>query len=422
VESPAAALIPDRRLLLATAEALGQEIWDRRETDAKGGVNWLGPRMASPTEPFRMAPIGPHLYSGKAGVALFLAALANVLGKPEYGDLSLQAIASLRSQVTGLVADRERATRSSLGLGGTFGVGAVIYSLVRIGVLLGEPDLVSEAHAFTALLTPERVAADHLLDVVLGAAGALLALLALAEVAPEANETGVTPLELAAACGDHLIGQRVSFEGRPRAWVTIAGHPPLSGFSHGAAGICCALLRLYGRTARPELLAAAEEGLAFERTTYDPVKKNWRDMRVLDSTRPRYLTNWCHGAPGVALGRLGALDVLDTPEIRDELERALETTAALPQTPLDHVCCGNMGRAEVLLCAAGQLAAHRLDAALELTGGVLDRARQSGHFGWLPPAESYQFDPSFFSGAAGLGYTLLRLAEPDALPCVLLLA
>ncbi len=414
---------PDRPRLLAAADALAEEIWTRRQSDVKGGLTWLAPRKASPAEPFLPTPIDPFLYSGKVGIALFFAAAARVLGNVEYRDRSLQTVASLRSQAVALAADRKRAERSKLGLGGTFGIGALIYSFARIGTLLGEQDLISDAHALTRLLTRERIAGDRLLDVVLGAAGAILALLALDEVAPQANQDGETPLDLAQACANHLLARRVSFEDRPRAWETISGHPPLSGFSHGAAGICYALLRLYSRTKRSDLLAAAEEGIAFERSTYSPRRRNWRDMRVRDAARPRYLTNWCHGAPGIALGRLGALDVYDDREVQDEIESALATTTALPLTPIDHVCCGNVGRAEVLLYAGQRLGAPRhLDAALDLAGEVLRRAQGENRFGWLPEGEVYQFDPAFFNGAAGVGYSFLRIAEPDVLPCALLLA
>ena len=141
-----------------------------------------------------------------------------------------------------------------------------------------------------------------------------------------------------------------------------------------------------------------------------------------DAARPRFLTNWCHGAPGIALGRLGALHIMDGPEIREEIRVALETTENLEQTQLDYLCCGNMGRVDVLAYASRRLSERRLlVAALDLTDKVLLRARGNGHLGWLPETDNYQFDPSFFTGAAGVGYALLRLAMPDRLPCPLLL-
>src|SRR4029077_19307861 len=197
------------------------------------------------------------------------------------------------------------------------------------------------------------------------------------------------------------------------------GGAPLAGFAHGAAGICHALLRLYARTGNPELLAAAQEGIAGERRLYDPGRGNWRDPRHPQAP-PR--STWCHGAPGIALARLGALDVLDTPEIRRDIAAAIAATRSEPLTAIDHLCCGNLGRAEILLQASRALADPGLaEAARSLAGRVLQRAA-GGLFRCVPHGGGGLTDPSFFRGEAGIGFALLRLADPDALPCPLLLA
>jgi lantibiotic modifying enzyme len=206
---------------------------------------------------------------------------------------------------------------------------------------------------------------------------------------------------------------------QPVGWRTLPWCPPLSGFSHGAAGICCALFRLYESTKDEAFWEAAREGLAFERGLYDPAKKNWRDLR---SSKAGFSVRWCHGAPGVALGRIGALHIINTEEIQDEIHEALESTRAAVLDNLDHVCCGNLGRVEILLYAAQRLGRpDLLEEAYSLTAKVLRRARSKGRFGWTQDPTVDTFDPSFFTGAAGVGYTLLRLAKPDALPCLLLL-
>jgi lantibiotic modifying enzyme len=138
--------------------------------------------------------------------------------------------------------------------------------------------------------------------------------------------------------------------------------------------------------------------------------------------KPRFLTNWCHGAPGIALGRLAILHLVEDASLHEELRIGLETTRRLHQTQLDHLCCGNMGRVEILSHAARTLDQENLmEASVALTAQVLARAEARGSFGWLPENEERRFDPAFFTGAAGVGYALLRLARPDQLPCVLLL-
>jgi len=148
---------------------------------------------------------------------------------------------------------------------------------------------------------------------------------------------------------------------------------------------------------------------------------------------------WCNGAPGIALGRLQVLaagnagsaggagaagDAADAgdggaaEQARDDLWRALETTRDTGKpSPSDFLCCGAMGRAEILVQASRQLGrADLLRAAEEIAAGVV--ARAAGR--WFDPGLDGS-NPGFFRGAAGMGYTLLRLAGTKPLPCVLAL-
>ena len=98
--------------------------------------------------------------------------------------------------------------------------------------------------------------------------------------------------------------------------------------------------------------------------------------------------------------------------MRIDLENALNTTRAHPLQSVDHLCCGNMGRADILLEAGRQLARPELIAAAR--GITLEGAYQL-----LPGLPKEALFPGFFQGSAGIGYTLLRQAFPDQLPCVL---
>lgn len=278
----------------------------------------------------------------------------------------------------------------------------------------------AEAHRLLDLITPERIANDGIRDVLLGSAGGVLALAALHRDARATGEPCGGLLDLASACSRHLLVDRSAAAGLPRAWKTLPGFPELTGFAHGAAGICYALLRLYEINGEPELLEAAREGLAFERACYEPAHRNWRDTRFPEQLRFEF--SWCYGAPGISLARLGARDVMDDPEVQDEIRNGLEATRARGPVALDHVCCGNMGRVDVLLYASARMGDEDLGrSARELAAATLERARSSGRFLWRLEMKPDLFDPSFFTGASGVGYTLLRLAFPQRLPCVLLL-
>jgi len=118
------------------------------------------------------------------------------------------------------------------------------------------------------------VDADDRLDLVDGAAGCLVALLALHELRPAA-----ATLAAAVRCGERLLARA---EPQPAGigWRNVPVFPlPLTGFSHGAAGIAWSLLRLAAATGEERFAAAACQGLAFERSLYSPERGNWLDRR-----------------------------------------------------------------------------------------------------------------------------------------------
>ncbi|MBV9107994.1 MAG: hypothetical protein JO306_01140 [Gemmatimonadetes bacterium] len=373
-----------------------------------GAVTWHAPAG----EGRAAATLGPHLYDGVAGVALFLAALDRVRGGREHSELALRAVEPLRRAFRQLARDPDRAGRLRLQTGGMVGLGSAVYAFTRLGQWLDEASLLEDAHAVTALLTPARIAEDTKLDVVEGCAGAILALLALDAAAPGAD----APLRIAAACAAHLLRARASAGGAPRAWAA-AGKPALGGFAHGAAGIAHALLRLGARTGDEALREAAVEGFAFERTLYDPAAGEWLDPRT---GRPLELCAWCHGSPGAALARAASLDVHGGAAVREELGWFLRDTRTRADDSLDHLCCGNLGRAEILLSAHLALGdAALLDEARAVAGRALRRARAAGGFALTRPGEAPGFRPAFFRGVSGVGYALLQLAAPGTLPCIL---
>jgi lantibiotic modifying enzyme len=448
--------------LVGEAVLIAAQIREHAERRDDGSVAWWGPAgYGTELNPVRPLRLGPSLYRGTVGIALFLGAVAAVEGDRALRQLSLDALAPLRRRLRELVADPAAAVRADVPVGGLIGLGSYIYGLLAIGRLLAEPALIDEAHDAAALITAERIAGDRQARVQTGSAGAILALLALHARAPGAGSGGVTPLDAARACARHLLAVRVSFEGRPRAWALSPGKPPVAGFCYGASGISHALLRLYGETGDRELWAAAQEGLDFVRGLYSQEHRKWRDLRALFEARhrprqgtwrdwwlsgrledlepravgeagkpaDRFLDLWCHGSSGIALGKMATLAVDDSPVIRAEIAGVLEDLhrAArhrdLAPGDVDDLCCGQMGLAEVLLQASLVLGDERWrEAACLIAARVWRRAKAQGRYNVSAARGTGQFSPSLFQGVAGVGYTFLRLALPRQLPCLLLLA
>jgi type 2 lantibiotic biosynthesis protein LanM len=367
-----------------------------------GSFHWLDPVQDAGTS-------GYHLFEGSAGTALFLAAAARVTGSSRYADLARCAVQPL-CEID--LAEASRDGGELAGIGGLMGKGSVVYALVRIAEWLNEPEFVAAADCLANSLSCDEIGRDTRYDVSHGAAGALLGLLAL-----HAVTTREDVLTKARQCGLHLLqGRRESQEGH-RAWATI-GERFQTGFSHGASGIAYALLRLYAATGDAPFRDAALEGLMWEHTVRDGHTGEWPDFRSDDpEVSP---CSWCNGAPGMALARAGGIDLCGLENVEEDLYGALQITRYRPLCAIDQLCCGNWGRVECLFETGRRLGDRELIAEALRLGKSLAGRSAEGRLLRCNPQGLYS--AGFYQGIAGIGYQMLRLAAPEALPSVLLWA
>src|SRR5271166_4092361 len=105
----------------------------------------------------------------------------------------------------------------------------------------------------------------------------------------------------------------------------------LTGYSHGAAGAGVALVELGAAVREDTFKETGLAAFAYERRLYSAAQANWPDFRRSGGGRSRiaqqFSTAWCHGAPGIALSRLRAMQLAPTREIASELHAALRTTS-----------------------------------------------------------------------------------------------
>lgn len=401
--------------LIEEARAIANALEKTAIIDPDGSANWIGLGYVPEAERFRLQVLNFGLYDGRCGVALFLAALDKVAREPRSRDLALRTLQPLRRQIQTFDLESQQRLSRLMGIGGGAGLGSLIYAFVKVSQFLNDATLLADAQALANWMTPELIAADKKLDIMSGAAGAILGLLSLYKVTKDA-----TVLEKAIACGQHLLNHQVSYQGAPKAWQTL-GQQPLTGFSHGSAGISYALLQLYTVTQNQAYCQAALAGIEYERSVFCESQGNWPDFRSAELNQsPGFPVRWCHGAAGIGLARLGCLGVVDFPQIEREIEIALQTTQNHSLQDSDHLCCGNLGRIEVLLVGAQRCC--RSDwhqAALQNAANVVAKARRTGAYQMFTNLPSSVFHPSLFRGTAGIGYNLLRLATDD-LPSVLL--
>jgi type 2 lantibiotic biosynthesis protein LanM len=347
-----------------------------------------------------------YLYDGLAGPALFLTALSRLSGETVWADAASHAWQDISRRLAG---PRRRAPRTEP-VGACTGLGGLVYALAVAARLSGDAGLLDVGTSLAAGIGEAEIAADTRLDVEGGCAGAALGLLALYSCTGDRSV-----LARAVACADRLASLAVPRAGG-LAWPGADGRC-LAGFAHGASGIAFALARVSRAASRPDLGAVVEAAFVFERSLFLPERAEWAVASSSDGAAPVALTAWCHGAPGIALARLGALDVVADPAVRAELETALATTRRAKLSGLDHICCGNLSRIETLLKGAEVLEREELIRAARVRmASVLTRAAARGSF--AVERVSGVARSGFFRGTAGVGYQLLRLIAPAALPSV----
>jgi lantibiotic modifying enzyme len=299
------------------------------------------------------------------------------------------------------------------GIGAFVGWGSIVYSLTHLGAFWGDESLLDLAEQVASPLGAE-IDADEYSDVVAGAAGCLVALLGLHTRRPSGPA-----LALAVRCGERLLARaRVMEQGW--GWILdLAGLSPLTGFSHGTAGISWALLQLAAATGDERFQQAALKALEYERSQYS-ASTGWPDLRQGAPTEEHSLCAWCHGAPGVALGRLASLPFLDDSAMREDIATAVSATLAGGFGKGHSLCHGDLGNLDILALAADLLGIPGLsDRVGFLSGGVLGSIRE---YGWRGGVLSRGEMPGLMLGLAGIGYGLLRLGAPERVPSVLRLA
>lgn len=262
-ENPTAERPIDFEELQRVATDLADGLAGTAERGSDGSAAWVGlafdPSAGAPA----IVPTDAGLYSGGAGIAIFLAAAAKATGREEFAELALATLAPHPRQSDAVAARAFRA----LPVGGYVGLASILYGWAAVGRLLDRRDLVEAAVERSALLTDQRVkaavaglrfedaqfepgrgnwpdrrgtvggpGAGDTCSWCHGAPGIALARAALADLVPAAGEDRMLEAALATTRDCRLPG----------------GH-----LCCGEAGIADVLLEVGRRRGRPELIDAA---------------------------------------------------------------------------------------------------------------------------------------------------------------------
>jgi type 2 lantibiotic biosynthesis protein LanM len=407
---------------LETADAIGAGLCRDALRDGNR-ANWMGDSKELIRNDWKTAykAMGPDLYTGTAGIALFLARLYKATGEKMFRSTAEAAANHSLSRLDDVPAG----TSASLYLGRT----GIAYALSEAGEALGNDGLIKKALEVLKPLAKEDVEGQGL-DVVAGSAGAIPGLLNLYD-----RHSKPFILDTAVRHGERLL-KKAHTNGTGSSWDTVGTgitENQLTGFSHGTAGIAWALFELFRHTGEQKFRAAAEQGVNYERHHFSPEQQNWPDFRGLhdDSMGTGggvvYPVAWCHGAVGIGLSRLRFYDMLKDETYRQESEAALHTTVNLYQQHADMVkgdfslCHGAAGNAELTLYASRILKNDDYRKVAEWIGerGIQEFHSQEAPWpcGVLEGGET----PGLMLGLAGIGYFYLRLHDPEGVPPVVII-
>jgi|RhiMetdeSRZDD1v2_1073273.scaffolds.fasta_scaffold06182_9 class II lanthipeptide synthase len=420
-----------RNRLLDAAVRIGEALCARAYWHEER-CNWVGRSPREMTEPGKpltptVAALGPELYSGTAGIGLFLAELHRRSTSPEFRNTASGAIRHALSK-SGEMSPSNRRSFYSGALG-------IAYAATRVGLIFGESDFVRAGVDLATSAVSSN--GEHLLDVIGGNAGAVAPLLWMSGL-PGAERLREGAVALAA----ELAAAAVKEDGiwrweNDRACGRGMGPTSLCGLAHGASGMGLALIEMGATFHRTDWIQGGLAAFAYEDRHYDAQRENWPDLREFpeprDGTRPQpakrapsFMKAWCHGAPGIGLARLRAAQLLS--ENRDTLMAAARnaihaTTAQLESLPAEadaSPCHGRAGLAETLIYATHVLGdpEHAARATRAWRSSVRRFFTEPSE--WPCGVASGWNNPSLMLGHAGIGYALLRADDPSASPSLLL--
>jgi hypothetical protein len=373
----------------------------------------------------RTASLGPAVYDGLCGVALFLSELFRCTGHDPFQQTARGAV-DCAVHLVQMRRDRTGDPGKPGFYTGLTGVAlAALHVVGRSPTAMGDEDPAGViTRSIPAVLRQSATSAPSTHDDGLlgGMSGAVLALMVL----ERRGWTGGR--EWVAARAEQLTRSAARYADPLSLARDLRSDPPLTGLSHGAAAAALALYELFARTGDGAYLAAARGAVDYETELFDDVEENWRDLRVRPQRAGegarRYSVAWCHGAPGIALSRIQAMsvDAERSERYRDEARIALRTTRRSLEQAFDSeawdatVCHGVSGLIETVLLGGLTLQDRTLEAFAEESAMRLLLASPNHlRSGTLCGGRN----PSLMLGDAGRGYLLLRLHDRTTVPTLL---
>jgi type 2 lantibiotic biosynthesis protein LanM len=387
--------------LVAAAERIGDRLCEQSITDG-GRATWIVPTAASKSR-LMNGVAGLDLYNGLPGIALFLGYLNAVTGNDRYGEFAVAAMAEA-------LALYKVTDSGELALGAYDGVGGISYALLHLGGLLGRPEWIVEA---TEILrnAAKRAEGCSGLDIISGKAGFIVAALAVHRA-----ENDAALIRSLRPLADELRELATASRKSGKSFLPATTD---AGVAHGRAGIGFALSRWAEATGDGGLGAIAAELIRFDLDAIDAMCSESFGLKApRGRTAPQL--SWCRGWLGAALVALQATPtaMMIEPDQDFRFRHIADEIIGFGIDGPSCLCHGALGHMEFLAAAAERGLLDDIDAVAIWRRRLL--ARLTGG-DWGADKGYGLASPGLMVGLAGTGYSLLRAAQPQLIPSVLML-
>ena len=327
----------DAELPIFAKSILDELIASSIENDTS--VQWIDLSSNPVTETLSVTPMDAGLYSGRAGIALLFERASRFYDSPRYLEIA-------RKSFYFEIKTIKDGNFPILSPSGMLATGGMLSALWKIGCNEGQEDCHEVFDKLLLEIGPRVIARDETFDVISGSAGLILIL-------SRINDAYDNPeiSKCIESLGQNLLDNSCKDHGGP-SWNNGGSTVALAGFSHGMAGIALALLHAYKCTGRSDFKDTAVAAIKCEDGLRSEEWKNWADLRQsprinFDKQNQFRMLAWCHGLPGIMLGRAASLQIEDSPIIREGYEFARNNFNFSRKTDRNHLCCGSSGIAEI---------------------------------------------------------------------------
>lgn len=383
--------------LLGMAEEIGDFLSESIIRDDNNRyISWAG--VENIDNKFKFTSLDFSLYNGMLGISLYLGQLYKYVPKKTYKDTIYKNVEFLHDTMQTIEGTMPNSMFN--------GIGAFAYTLYSLSSLLEDKEFYDLASEYLLMMDNlERTEFNESqdkenIDFLDGYAGVITFCINLYET------FGIElALSIAKQNGEKLMSY-------------LRNNPSqlLLGFAHGTSGVILALKKLGDILQNQDMLNAVSELIEYEDKHFDSKELNWLDLRdnVRDKTKSFY---WCHGAPGILLSRsfLNSRYTKDKVLEEDILENFLSHHLDMERISLCHGVFGNLDilldisqkYPDILsLTKIKELALYYLQK--DKTQSVIQGMKERGLIGLM-------------IGVSGVGYSLLRLHNPNKVPSVLTL-